>query len=297
MNISFRKYALIIIAMILACGFTWRVLDDKKKKYITVQEALERNLLESEVFGKGGYRGYVISLAVTNLAGFDSVFCLEPGRRLKSDDSTTQDILIVKEQIFALKAGEKKIIDGFGFCCQAGNHSPGAGEKFTIGNMADKKLVDLAKHLNEHEYPIDAMQGAVWVISDGKPLSCIHDADTSKVEKVRELQKFVAKLAGINVNFAWYSIKFREDTTQLFSGVPDSLFGEIRYDLWKNCAASMVMYDSLGAVLQRFFVNKPHGPNQYLFPVKLDVYGWPKGKYYIRLFADGQMKEEKIFVL
>jgi len=44
-------------------------------------------------------------------------------------------------------------------------------------------------------------------------------------------------------------------------------------------------------------VNKPHNPNKYTYEIKTSVYGYPKGKYFVRLFNDTQMKLEKTIEL
>ena len=37
--------------------------------------------------------------------------------------------------------------------------------------------------------------------------------DKEEAKKIRELQKFVAILAGISLDYTWYSIKYKSDTT------------------------------------------------------------------------------------
>lgn len=286
------------IRLTLICIFPFFAFkaDLSEKKMIGFKEALEKNFIKTDVISTGGHKGFCIDIKVKNTSPYDTTFYFEPGRRLVSVDSTTQDILIVKENLFFLASGMDTTIRGYGFCCQAHNSSPAQSELFKIGDLADEKMVKLAQHLNQNEYPDDAMQGAVWVLSDKKPLDCIIST-VENTEKVRKLQKFVATLAGLNINLAWYSITYKADTSMLFSGIADTLSGEVEYQLWNHCEASLVLYNDRGKVLYHFFKHKLMGPDKYVYPVKFSVFNWPKGKYYIRLFADGQMKKENVFEL
>ncbi|MFH2144250.1 MAG: hypothetical protein ABIJ97_17620 [Bacteroidota bacterium] len=270
--------------------------DMTEKKSITFKDAIDKNLIKTIVTGLGGHQGNCVEIEVRNISSYDTTFCFEPGRRLVSEDSTVQDILIVKENSFFLASGKNIVISGYGFCCQAHNSSPRKSEIFKIGDLADDNMVKLAEYLNKNDYPDDAMQGAVWVLSDNKPLDCINSTDEN-VDKVRKLQKFVATLAKIDINLAWYSIVYKTDTSMLFSGIADTLVGEVEYQLWNNCEASLVMYDNNGKIIHHFYKNKLLGPDKYIYPVKFSVFDWPKGKYFIRLFADGQMKKENVFEL
>lgn len=288
-----KSYTVIFLLIIPLFSFR---NDFKGGKPVTFKEAIENKIIQTDVKSSGGHQGFCIEVNVKNTSAYDTTFYFEPGRRLVSLDSTTQDILIVKENLFFLAAGRDTTIRGYGFCCQAHNSSPAQSEIFKIGDLADEKLVKLAQHVNQNDYPDDATQGAVWVLSDNKPLDCI-SSTVENTEKVRKLQKFVATLAGININLAWYSITYKPDTSMLFSGIPDTLSGEVEYQLWNHCEASLVLYNDRGKVLYHFFKHKLVGPDKYVYPVKFCVFNWPKGKYYIRLFADGQMKKENEFVL
>ncbi|MFH1321606.1 MAG: hypothetical protein ABII90_13270 [Bacteroidota bacterium] len=41
-------------------------------------------------------------------------------------------------------------------------------------------------------------------------------------------------------------------------------------------------------------MDMPHGPDTYTLRVKEDISKWLKGKYYLRLYADENLKFEKV---
>ncbi|MBI5538777.1 MAG: hypothetical protein HY951_01860 [Bacteroidia bacterium] len=263
------------------------------EKKLGIEDAVNKGLIRATVKGKGGHGGECISLNIINITSVDTTIYVEAGRRLNSVDSTVQDILVVKEIPILVKAGEEKNINIYGFCCQASNHSPSTNEKFDIGHMADSGLVKLAKFLDKNSFEDGIMQNAVWVISDNHPLSSVGSSNSNKRKELKKLHNLLATIKNLPIDFSWYSLTFKPDTARLFSGVPDSLYGDIEYSIWKNSSVSLTLSDSIGHVVKRFFANKPQNPDKYTYEIKTSVFGYPKGKYFVRLFANDQMKLEK----
>jgi hypothetical protein len=286
---------LLLLAIII---FSSLSTDNKvTEKKLGIEDAVNKGLIRATVKGKGGHGGECISLNIINLASVDTTIYVEAGRRLNSVDSTIQDILVVKELPILVKAGEEKNVNLFGFCCQASNHSPSKDEKFELGHLADSNLVKLAMFLNKNKFEDGIMQNAIWVVSDNHPLSSVGSSDANKRKEMRKLHNLLASIKHLPVDFSWYSLTFKPDTARLFSGIPDSLYGDIEYSVWKNSSVSLTLSDSIGHVVKRFFANKPQNPDKYTYEIKTSVFGYPKGKYYVRLFANDQMKLEKIVEL
>lgn len=264
---------------------------------LTLGKGVTSGMFKVSLKGKGGHTGECILMNIVNVSSIDTTIYIEAGRRLKSIDSTVQDILIVKEMPLMVRAGEEKEINLFGFCCQASNHSPSTDEAFEIGQMADNGLVKLAEFLSVNSYDLGVMQNAVWVISDNHPLASVGSSNANKRKEIRKLHNTLAAIKNLPIDFSWYSLTYKTDTARLFSGIADSLYGDIDYSLWKNTAASLLVTDDKGHVVHRIFVNKVHDPNTYTFEIKMSVDGWPKGKYFLRLVADNQKKLEREFEL
>ncbi|OFX28470.1 MAG: hypothetical protein A2X08_07740 [Bacteroidetes bacterium GWA2_32_17] len=271
--------------------------ENNSLKILNIEDAINKGIVKAEVSGKGGHGGECINLNITNLSSVDTTIYVEAGRRLNSEDSTVQDILIVKELPILVKAGEEKNVNLLGFCCQATNHSPSKGEKFDIGHLADSELFAIAQFLNKNPFDEDIMQNAVWVVSNNHPLSSVGSSNQNKRKELKKLHNVLAAIKHLPEDFSWYSLTFKTDTAKLFSGVPDSLYGDIEYSVWNNCEVSITLSDSIGHVVKRFMVNKPHNPNKYNYEIKTSVYGYQKGKYFVRLFTNNQMKLEKTIEL
>ena len=92
---------------------------EDNKKFLSIEKAIKEGIISAEITGKGGYKGECIEMNIKSLIDDDTIVRIEPGRRLLSDDTLLQDILIVKEIQLFLAAREKKQVNIFGFCCQA----------------------------------------------------------------------------------------------------------------------------------------------------------------------------------
>jgi hypothetical protein len=286
---------LLLLAIIVFSSLS----SDKKVeiKKLGIEDAVNKGMIRATVKGNGGHGGECINLNIISTASVDTTIYVEAGRRLNSEDSTVQDILVVKEIQILVKAGEEKNVNLYGFCCQATNHSPSKDEKFDIGHMADSGLVKLSQFLNKNTFDDNIIQNAVWVISNDHPLSSVGSSNINKRKELKKLHNLLATIKHLPVDFSWYSLTFKTDTARLFSGVPDSLYGDIEYSVWKNSSVSLTLSDSIGHVVKRFFTNKPQNPEKYTYEIKTSVFGYPKGKYFVRLFANDQMKLEKTIEL
>jgi len=287
----------IIIALVLL--ITIFSFTKEKKKHITIEEAIKRNLISWEIKGLGGYQGKCIDVKIKNISNMDTIFYFEAGRKLISEDLAIQDILIIHPLEFMLAAGQEKQFKGFGYCCQAHNGAPYENSIFKIGNLENKKLVSLASYLYRNNYKEDQIQDAVWVISDNNPISSIYVPGDNK-EKARDmmaLKKFVAKLAGINDKNLWYSLQFKTDTARLFSGEPTWIEGKFDYRITHYALGTMIVFDNKNNIVKYLFKETSHSSRAYSYPISFSVDGWEKGKYYIRVYTNNKLQAQREFEL
>ncbi len=296
---SFLKFIPLLLVFILFLSFMAVVPFPKTetKKYLSIEEAMKNKIVSVHFTGKGGYSGECVELNIQSLIDHDTLIRIEPGRRLVSDDTLLQDILIVKEIQLLLAAREKKQFNIFGFCCEATNHAPYGGAKFSVGYMADSAFIKLAMFLSASNLPLDVMQSAVWVLSNNHALNSINNENESDRPKMKELYQLIAGMKGLEIKFPWYTLKYKADTATLFSNIPVKLFGEIEYNLSDPAHVDLVVRDSRNNFVANLFVNRPHNPNTYTYRFSLDVAKYPKGKYYVILYVDNQMRVRKEFEL
>jgi len=267
------------------------------KKFISIEKAISEHLVEARISGLGGYQGECIELDIKSKCAKDTIIRIEPGRRLVAQDSTLQDILIIKEIQLFLASGERKQVNIFGFCCQATDHAPGHNSVFDVGFMADTSFILLSEFLGKTNLPLGVMQSAVWVLSNNHSLNSIANDNEKDKPAMKELFILLAKIKKINYVFPWYSLKYKQDTTQLFSNRPVKFFGEFEYSISNPSNVDLVIRTSQNQFVKNIFANRPHHPDNYVQRFSFDVADWPKGKYYMILYVDNQQKIKREFEL
>jgi hypothetical protein len=287
----------ILLVAIMALSFVVFIPKDEIKKYVSIEQAIKTKLVEAKFSGKGGYQGECIELAIKSLSENDTIIRIEPGRHLVANDSTLQDILIIKEIQMFLAAGENKEVNIFGFCCQANDHGPGKDALFNVGYMADSTFIVLAEFLAKSNLPLGVMQSAVWVLSNNHILNSISNDNENDKAKMKELFQLLAKIKKIKYEYPWYSLKYKQDTSQLFSNRPVKMFGEFEYILSDPANVDLIINTAQNHLVKRMFVNKPHHPDKYVHRFSMDVANWPKGKYYMILYVDNQLRIKREFEL
>jgi hypothetical protein len=294
---SIVKIAILSIIFILALSFINYNPKVEPKKYISIEKAIKEKLVEASFSGLGGYQGECIELNIASLSPKDTIIRIEPGRRLVARDSSLQDILIIKEIQLFLASGEKKQVNIFGFCCQATDHAPGSSDAFDVGFMTDSSFILLSEFLGKTNLPLNVMQSAVWVLSNNHSLNSISNDNENDKPKMKELFQLLAKIKKVKYEFPWYSLKYKQDTAQLFSNRPVKMFGEFEYTINNPSSVDLVICTSKNLFVKNIFAGKPHDPDNYVQRFSFDVSAWPKGKYYMILYIDNQQKIKKEFEL
>lgn len=250
-------------------------------KFISIEKHINNNNISTSITGIGGYTEECLNFEIKNLK-IDTLFILlEPGRRIVSADSTIQDILILKEVKITLPPLASIIVKGYGFCCQSSNSAPRFGSKFNIGFMAPKTWITFANFIDANNFTPDAIQNAVWVLSNNHPISSIHN---DKPELVLELRKVVAKIK--KQELPWYSLTFEKDTSNLFSNKPERIFGKIDYYIKHNTIVSINIRDDKGNVITTLIEKLALNPGEYYYKLNFPVSNLKKGEYSINVIEN-----------
>lgn len=260
---------------------------------ISIRDAIDRGLVSVNAKSLGGHADECIEMSIENLIGKEVILRVEAGRQMISGDSSMQDILITKQYEFLLSETEKAELKIFGMCMRAHRRSPSEGSMFSVGKMADSLLVQLARFIDKFNYRNFTSQNAIWVLSDGNPLESVHSKPGDAVAK--KLLEFMHILTKKPI--PWYTIEYTRDTMILFTGKAETLHGYYQYSLPDNAAVTIGIYKEDGHLQTILFSQMAHSPGKYDYPFILDVSKWKKGNYYLKVFADDQLREKKLIVL
>ena len=255
---------------------------------LSVEQAKKQGLIHLEISGKGSYTGDVILFKVKNLSAKDLQLNIEAGRRLDSQDSTEQDILVNRNEVFALKKGETKDVNVSGMCCQASNHAPQKKSVFHVGKMAAPFLIKIAEYIDLHKLcDRYVAQSAVWVLSDDNPIESI--CDNSDTLTANNLTRFVCDLTKKPYpNFRIMYARVDDPSTMK----PTKVTGEISYYVQNNGLVTIAIYTKFGKAVKIFSLDVPTEPGEYHIGYEFNVATLPHDTYYLRVLVDGQKKKE-----
>jgi hypothetical protein len=265
---------------VLVCLVAINLNISAKHQRICLQQALNFKLVKATAVSLGGYQGFCINVCLKNLSNDSLIVILEAGRRLNSIDEKTQDILITRQEIIALKKVENKSVKVKGYCCQASNYAPFIGAQYDINKLADANLVMLARYLNENNFESQAEQYAVWALSDSKSSAQITSVNDSLITP---LKKMVCALKGEVL--PWYSIV---SSTYVFRNAviittPLYLRGNLEYTIDADSYTTMHILNAkgieVGKIVSKWLLA---GKNQN-YTLNIPIKNLNKGKYMVEL--------------
>jgi hypothetical protein len=265
-----------------------------RSKCTPLNVLIEKGKLRASIQGVGGHEGECISISLFSTSDDTSYLWLEPGRILQSVDTSVQDILITREEMLVLAPGEQRELTIFGFCSQASLASPDSSEQFLPGQMADSTVVLLARFLNERDnnFPVDAIQGAVWCLTDNHD---IRDISGEDMASIHDLINYVADLKGLDFDYTLAYDQAGNDEPYSQSSV--TITGDVQVYFPSDCQANISIVNSEGVEYESFEKLKSYKSGIYNFTFRFTSSNWTPGNYYFIVECEGTVIYRKEFSL
>lgn len=253
----------------------------KKEKFISIKDYVNANKLSAKIKGLGGFSENCIVFELTNKSN-DTLFVLiEAGRRLVSEDSSIQDILLVKKNKIILPPLKSININGFGFCCQASNSSPYIDSKFDLGFVVPEDWLIIINLFNKYDFGSNTMQQAIWVLSDNHAIASVTSTDTVQQELLR---KTLSQIKGIKS--PWYNVSYLKDSVGVISNNYSKIWGNFKYSSNQNAMITINVRHESGKLMKILENSILKGPGEYDFYFDFSIKDWPKGLYFINVYTD-----------
>lgn len=258
-----------------------------------LRSALHARQVSIAVVGLGGHSGACVRVDAVNRTGEFAHITIPSGWRFGSQDSSLQDLLVVGEHVLALAPNGRSSITCRAFCCEASRGGPANGSAFNDGALADSALVKLARHLASAGCSDEAMQQAVWAVSDNTPISAI-DADDAAA--TNNLRQFVSALTGRPV--PWYTTAFAHaEPGRAFNPNATRVTGGVEFQQRHAGVLSIVVKDADGRTIHVLDEGRVLRQGKYTINVDVTVRNWPTGRYGICFATDGVLLKKEEFEL
>ncbi|MEZ4828831.1 MAG: hypothetical protein R3C61_21470 [Bacteroidia bacterium] len=260
-------------------------LQSVAQQRLTLKEALSQKRVRIKLKGNGGYQGKCIKIALKNDTNEALSIEVPAGQMFISEDSSVQDLIITGEVIVSLPPQGVENADLFTMCTQSYNMSPSEGELFTMGDMAEGHLLQLAQKIANGNYQNSTAQSAVWAVANRDPISNIYGRDTAMVRDVAEV---VSEAWGIPVG--QFDLRPREHQ---ITSINTSIEGLIPRHINQ---AKLAIYDKEGNVVRQYFEGKHFEPGFMQYRIGVNHMMGDSAELYLRL-TDGEeiIMERQVF--
>lgn len=273
--------------------FVWLTVPLFSATSIGLKEAISQGLVTVNAIGEGGYTGKVMALEITNLHKKELLVDIPAGLQLHSEDTTIQDLIITDMRQLALASGAKRRVVINAMCIQPHNGSPYAASVYRLGDLANDTLVKLASYLATKGIDDELGQSAIWAMINNEGLENVYGPDRTRLQ---DLLEYMHQLTGKPL--PWYNKeKAPPPPGEVFSQEPAIIHANFEFKLAMAGTAHLAIYDEAGDVVYVIQDNMMVRSGKSMMKFRIEVRGYEKGKYYVRLQLNGNLQEEKMFEL
>ncbi|MFN5415797.1 MAG: hypothetical protein ACK5B9_01995 [Flavobacteriia bacterium] len=254
---------------------------------ITLEQALKENLLTATFQANGNYSGNSLACKMKNLKTKSYKIVIPAGTYFMAPSTDEQDLIIPQEEFFVLKTNESKSIVLNGYCCNLSNHAPTEDGKFTlIPSKAPKEMPKLLAFLKGKKYENHTLQDAIWAVTNKSSVTNVYGTDAKAVEALR---KELFALTGQKED--WYQspqqTTVNEDRS--INRETASISGDLEYEAKKGSKVHTEVFSPEGTVKIKTDDKELTMSGTLSFHFKVEVQGWKKGKYQVKVIENSKV--------
>ncbi len=219
------------------------------------------------------------------------------------EEDPRQNLIIVKEEIFALNPNQEYKKSLVGMCIEADDNSPGDGTGYKIGEKAKDNLLSCAQFINKNKIFNSTGQNAIWAFSDDHEIGWIN----ARTPAEKELREYAAKLKG--VENPWYSTSHlgndnnqlsdtydpTQPSTEVYEMTEAEINGDFAWSLDKRTNITFGIYDSEGKAIRTFFSNKQFTPGELSLRFHYKATHMERGTYFAKMTSGDQIIAQREF--
>ncbi|MEI6851985.1 MAG: hypothetical protein WCL06_04045 [Bacteroidota bacterium] len=237
------KTKLFVLIPLLICSYVLQA----EILSLSLFEAIQKKMVKVDIRGLGyssenshGHYGKCITMNITNLVSQALQLNVETGRRLTCVYDSIQDMMVAKNEMFALGPNGSSDFTISAFCTQKHDRSPSETSHFTLDGMSEGYLHELSLLIESLGCFDNTGQNAVWVLTDSISPDQISGEDAAKVKKLKEFVVYAVSHMKEEKTVGFiYDYSFPDKTEKGFT-----LKGEINWDMPYSGLVSLTIYDN-----------------------------------------------------
>ncbi len=259
-----------------------------------LKEAMDKGMVKVAATATGkSYHGKGMSLVVSNTTKERLQVKVEPALIFKPDEDGYQHLVLPAEEMLALAPGSSTTIEVQTFCGKLAAKAPMGKLTYKLWRQGDSNLIKVTQFIKKHELYDELGQQAVWAITDKNGLDGVIDMNRPKA--TQDLQALLAVLTRQPIPEVFKL--YRLDTT---AGAPVfrmrvlKIITKLEWQLQDKAAISLGIYNRTGDLVQGIMDSKPMTRGKFKMMVQFEAENAPPGNYYLRLFKDEKLWQEKV---
>lgn len=217
-NQTAMKNILTILFAILVSPFTFSQdnIETNSTSQITIQEALERGMIEVDVFGvydersyyelidsDGIHYGKCMALKLKSKIDTFVVLSLDCGTQLVPEDTVVQTMIVTHKTYLPLYPNDIYTTKIYAMCGEIQKAVPDVHQNFYLGELGSPELIVLANYLGENRIQNMIGQHALWAYTDQVGFEDLtrYGADSTSILKSIEILNNVELETALSLEF------------------------------------------------------------------------------------------------
>jgi hypothetical protein len=241
---------------------------------VTLAEALEKKWITIQARATGTFGSDALRLTVTNLHK-DMELSIPAGWIFDSQDTTMQNMIVVRGARLTLEKDGKKTARLQAYCINAGRRVPVQSQAYASRGPATGPLAELARYIHTERPDEEHIQSAVWAVSDRHNLSGIgHPGLLQSAASIlgRPLPEYFIRNGYQPVPGG-----------PAYSYEPLSVEGMFTYRNETGHTVNFGLFKKSGELVEPFFENLDSKPGNHRFKYSFEISGLERGEYAVRL--------------
>ncbi len=252
---------------------------------LSIAEAIKNKLISVKVKSNSGLGADCLNLKITNLKNKKLNIKVEAGRMFIPSDSSVQNLILVKHEIFELNPNQTLSKNLNALCAQKHDQGPSKDLVFKTGNFAIGQPKLFAEWVDEKEnFKNDNVQNAMWVFTDNSEPSF-----SISTPKDKEILAFVAKAKNWNYEQLLAKFTLKDEIKNVEPIKPKVVFSStLTFNISEPQVLRIVLSDKKNKVVQEC-INEtlPIGTN--VKHVDITNQNFEAGKYYLKVYVNDKM--------
>jgi len=258
-------------------------------------DAIKKKLIDVSFVSNGSYSGNSLVCKAKNLQAKAYKIRIPEGTFFQAPSDDEQSLLVPQSDYFLLQANQAKSVTLNGFCTNASKKAPTENGSFKLSAYtANTKMPTLLAHLKGKKYDNSTLQDAIWAITNGHQVSNVVGEDKTTIT---DLRKFLFTLTGQKET--WY------ESPQIRSIEPDRsinfetarITGDLSYRTTQDAKVYSEVFSPEGEVTFKTNTRTIEMTGELTYNFKVEVKGWKKGKYQVRVMENNKLIKAFEFIV